>query len=119
MNRSGEIRRLSAIAGPTVGLITNIGPAHLEGLGSLQAISRAKAELFEALTREDWAVINQDDPRILELSTRCPGSENHLRAGPRGRSPGRSSPPRLLRARLSALRSGTKPGDPAATPRTA
>ena len=71
MNRSGEIRRLSAIAGPTVGLITNIGPAHLEGLGSLEAIARAKGELFEALTREDWAVINQDDPRVLELSTRC------------------------------------------------
>lgn len=71
MNRSGEIRRLSAIAGPTVGLITNIGPAHLEGLGSLEAISRAKGELFEALSQRDWAVINQDDPRILELSTRC------------------------------------------------
>jgi UDP-N-acetylmuramoyl-tripeptide--D-alanyl-D-alanine ligase len=71
MNRSGEIRRLSAIAGPTVGLITNIGPAHLEGLGSLEAIARAKGELFEALTREDWAVVNQDDPRILELSTAC------------------------------------------------
>ena len=71
MNRSGEIRRLSAIAAPTVGLITNIGPAHLEGLGSLEAISRAKGELFEALSQRDWAVINQDDPRILELSTRC------------------------------------------------
>lgn len=71
MNRSGEIRRLSAIAGPTVGLITNIGPAHLEGLGSLEAISRAKGELFEALTQKDWAVINQDDPRILDLATRC------------------------------------------------
>jgi UDP-N-acetylmuramoyl-tripeptide--D-alanyl-D-alanine ligase len=71
MNRSGEIRRLSAIAVPTVGLITNIGPAHLDGLGSLEAIARAKGELFEALTREDWAVINQDDPRILELSAAC------------------------------------------------
>ena len=71
MNRSGEIRRLSVIAVPTVGLVTNIGPAHLEGLGSLEAIARAKGELFEALTREDWAVINQDDPRILELSAAC------------------------------------------------
>ena len=68
MNRSGEVRRLSAIAAPTVGLITNIGPAHLEGLGSLEAIALAKGELFEALTRDDWAVINLDDPRILELS---------------------------------------------------
>jgi UDP-N-acetylmuramoyl-tripeptide--D-alanyl-D-alanine ligase len=68
MNRSGEIRRLSAIAAPTVGLITNIGPAHLEGLGSLEAIARAKGELFEGLTREDWVVINQDDPRVLELA---------------------------------------------------
>jgi len=71
MNRSGEILRLSAIAVPTVGLVTNIGPAHLEGLGSLEAIARAKGELFEALTREDWAVINQDEPRILELSAAC------------------------------------------------
>jgi UDP-N-acetylmuramoyl-tripeptide--D-alanyl-D-alanine ligase len=71
MNRSGEIRRLSAIAGPTVGLITNIGPAHLEGLGSLEAIARAKGELFEALSPEDWAIVNQDDPRILELATVC------------------------------------------------
>jgi UDP-N-acetylmuramoyl-tripeptide--D-alanyl-D-alanine ligase len=71
MNRSGEIRRLSAIAVPTVGLVTNIGPAHLEGLGSLEAIARAKGELFEALAREGWAVINQDDPRILELTAIC------------------------------------------------
>lgn len=71
MNRSGEIRRLSAIAAPTVGLITNIGPAHLEGLGSLEAIARAKGELFEALSSEDWAVVNQNDPRILELATVC------------------------------------------------
>ena len=95
MNRSGEIRRLSAIAGPTVGLITNIGPAHLEGLGSLEAISRAKGELFEALTRKDWAVINQDDPTDSGIIHPLPQSKNHLRAGFPGRSPGRRSPPRL------------------------
>lgn len=71
MNRSGEIRRLSAMAVPTVGLVTNIGPAHLEGLGSLEAIAQAKGELFGALTREDWAVVNLDDLRVLELSAAC------------------------------------------------
>ena len=119
MNRAGEIRRLSAIAGPTVGLITNIGPAHLEGLGSLEAIARAKGELFEALTREDWAVINQDDPRILELSTRCPSQKITFGLDPRAEVRAEEVRLQLVRARLSALRSGTTPGDPVAAPRPA
>ena len=41
-NRPGEIARLAAIAAPDVGLITNIGPAHLEGLGSLEGDPRGK-----------------------------------------------------------------------------
>ncbi len=46
MNAPGEIRRLTEIADPDVGLITNVGPAHLEGLGSLEGVARAKGELF-------------------------------------------------------------------------
>ena len=71
MNRSGEIARLCQIARPDVGLLTNIGPAHLEGLGSLSAVAQAKGELFEALEPDDWAVINYDDPRIRDLARSC------------------------------------------------
>jgi UDP-N-acetylmuramoyl-tripeptide--D-alanyl-D-alanine ligase len=71
MNHPGEIARLCQITDPSVALLTSIGPAHLEGLGSLQAISRAKGELFEALGPDDWAVINEDDPLIKDLGRSC------------------------------------------------
>ncbi len=71
MNRPGEIARLCQIARPTHGLLTNIGPAHLEGFGSLEAIARAKGELFQALEAHHWVVVNQDDPLIRELAKGC------------------------------------------------
>ncbi len=113
MNRSGEIRRLSAIAVPTVGLVTNIGPAHLEGLGSLEAIAQAKGELFEALTREDWAVINQDDPRILELSVACQSQKITYGLDPRAEVRAEGIKPTCLRDWIYSLLSRTAPGNPA------
>jgi UDP-N-acetylmuramoyl-tripeptide--D-alanyl-D-alanine ligase len=71
MNHLGEIARLCQIAQPSVGLLTNIGPAHLEGLGSMSAVAKAKGELFEALESDHWAVINNDDPRIQDLARSC------------------------------------------------
>ncbi|MGA3083347.1 MAG: UDP-N-acetylmuramoyl-tripeptide--D-alanyl-D-alanine ligase [Thermodesulfobacteriota bacterium] len=71
MNHSGEIARLCQIARPSVGLLTNIGPAHLEGLGTLSAVARAKGELFEALEPDHWGVVNWDDPRIRDLARTC------------------------------------------------
>lgn len=71
MNHLKEIARLCRIARPEVGLLTNIGPAHLEGLGSLEAIAQAKGELFEALEPHHWAVVNGDDSRIRDLSRSC------------------------------------------------
>jgi UDP-N-acetylmuramoyl-tripeptide--D-alanyl-D-alanine ligase len=71
MNHSGEIARLCQIARPSVGLLTNIGPAHLEAFGTLAALARAKGELFEALEPDHWAVINRDDLRIRELARTC------------------------------------------------
>jgi UDP-N-acetylmuramoyl-tripeptide--D-alanyl-D-alanine ligase len=71
MNHSGEITRLCQIARPSVGLLTNIGPAHLEAFGTLEAVAKAKGELFEALESDHWAVINWDDPRIRELYRTC------------------------------------------------
>jgi UDP-N-acetylmuramoyl-tripeptide--D-alanyl-D-alanine ligase len=73
MNRRGEIRRLRAMAAPQVSLITNIGRAHLEFLGSLEEVARAKGELWENLAGEDWIGVNLDDPQVCQLAAvaRC------------------------------------------------
>ncbi len=65
MNSPGEIRRLCEIARPDVGLITNIRPAHLEGLGDLDGIAREKSELFRALSPDGLAIVNLDDPNCI------------------------------------------------------
>jgi UDP-N-acetylmuramoyl-tripeptide--D-alanyl-D-alanine ligase len=61
MNHPGEIRYLTGIARPTVALINNAQAAHLEGLGSVEAVARAKGEIFEGLGADGVAVINAAD----------------------------------------------------------
>lgn len=61
MNHAGEISRLTKIAQPTIALVNNAAAAHLEGLGSVQAVAQAKGEIFEGLTADGVAVINSDD----------------------------------------------------------
>ncbi len=61
MNHSGEIDYLSRIATPDVALINNASSAHLQGLGSVEAIARAKGEIFAGLRHHGTAVINADD----------------------------------------------------------
>lgn len=61
MNHPGEISYLTRLAKPTVALVNNAMPAHLEGLGSIEAVARAKGEIFEGLTPGGVAVINADD----------------------------------------------------------
>ncbi len=87
-------RALAAIAAPDVGLITNIGPAHLEGLGSLEAIREEKGALFEVMAGRGTAIINHDDPAIARPRGALAGKARHLRPRPgRGSSPpGRSRP---------------------------
>lgn len=67
MSARGEIARLAEIALPDVGVITNIGPAHLETLHGLDGVARAKGELFAALKAGCTAVINADDERVAQL----------------------------------------------------
>jgi UDP-N-acetylmuramoyl-tripeptide--D-alanyl-D-alanine ligase len=67
MSARGEIARLAEIAAPTIGVITNIGPAHLEELQTLDGVARAKGELFAALPAGGTAVINADDERVARL----------------------------------------------------
>jgi len=65
MNHPGEISRLAAIAEPRVGLVTNASVAHLHGLGSVEAVASAKAELYRGLPPDGIVVANLDDPRML------------------------------------------------------
>ncbi|ABC83533.1 UDP-N-acetylmuramoyl-tripeptide--D-alanyl-D-alanine ligase [Anaeromyxobacter dehalogenans] len=66
MNHPGEIARLAAIAQPQVGVVTLAAPAHLEGLGTVEAVADAKAELYEGLPAGGIAVVNADDARMLK-----------------------------------------------------
>jgi len=70
-NRPGEIARLTEICTPEAGLITNIGPAHLEGLGSLEGVLAEKSALVRGLPAGGRAVLNADDPRLLRLAREC------------------------------------------------
>ncbi len=67
MSERGEIARLAEIATPAVGIITNVGPAHLETLKTPDGVARAKGELFIALPPGGTAVINADDSRVNGL----------------------------------------------------
>ena len=61
MNHFGEIALLTKLAEPTIAVITNAGPAHLEGVGSIEGVAEAKGEIFSGLRDNGVAVINADD----------------------------------------------------------
>ena len=72
MNHAGEIAALAAIAGPNACILTNAGSAHLEHLGSLEAIAREKASLAWALAKGDPAFVCADSPRLVAAVQGCP-----------------------------------------------
>jgi UDP-N-acetylmuramoyl-tripeptide--D-alanyl-D-alanine ligase len=65
MNHAGEISALVGIAEPEVRVWTNVGPAHLEFFGSIDAIADAKAEIMENAGPDDVLVANADDERVM------------------------------------------------------
>lgn len=68
MSEPGEIDRLAAIAAPRVGIVLNAFPAHLQSMGSVEAVAAAKGELLYRISDGGLAVVNADDPRIASLS---------------------------------------------------
>ena len=64
MRGEGQIAELTRIAQPDVGVIVNVGPVHLELLGSVEAVARAKAELIAGLGPDAVAVVPADDPLL-------------------------------------------------------
>ncbi len=65
-----EIAHLCRLARPRIGIVTNVGPVHLERLGSIEAIAEAKAELVDALPDDGVAILNADDERVWAMRRR-------------------------------------------------
>ena len=65
MRGSGQIAELTQIARPTIGLITNVGTAHIGLLGSVEAIAQAKCELLAEMPTTSVAVLNHDNQRLI------------------------------------------------------
>ena len=66
----GEIASLCQVAQPQVGVVTNVGPTHLERLGTIERIAQAKAELVRSLPQASdggIAILNGDDPRVRDM----------------------------------------------------
>jgi len=61
MSLPGEISRLAEICQPQIGIFTNIAPVHLESMGSIEAVAKAKFELIEKLPSDGTAILNADD----------------------------------------------------------
>ncbi|MFO7166474.1 MAG: UDP-N-acetylmuramoyl-tripeptide--D-alanyl-D-alanine ligase [Chloroflexota bacterium] len=68
----GEIALLCSLARPQIGIVTNVGPSHLERMGSIEAIQRAKSELVQALPPDGYAILNYDDPLVRAMAEVTP-----------------------------------------------
>ncbi|MBP1763087.1 MAG: UDP-N-acetylmuramoylalanyl-D-glutamyl-2,6-diaminopimelate/D-alanyl-D-alanyl ligase [Firmicutes bacterium] len=67
MRGLGQINALCTVAEPTVGIITNVSETHMELLGSIENIARAKSELVEAIPADGLVVLNADNPYVLGM----------------------------------------------------
>ncbi len=66
----GQVRHLARIAPPRIGVVLNVGTAHVGVFGTREAIARAKGELVESLPADGLAVLNADDPLVLGMAAR-------------------------------------------------
>ena len=71
MRGLGQIAALALVAAPSIGVVTNVGETHIELLGSLENIARAKSELVEAIPAGGTVILNADDPRVAAMAKTC------------------------------------------------
>lgn len=83
--RKGEIAELSRVAQPTVAVLTNVGPDHLESFGTIETTFQTNSEIVEFLPEEGVAVINADDQWLSALEPRLGARAVTYGAGPRCR----------------------------------
>jgi UDP-N-acetylmuramoyl-tripeptide--D-alanyl-D-alanine ligase len=81
-NTRGEIKRLTRIAAPSIGLITNIGPAHLEGFGSVDVVAQEKSDLFLNMPQAGIAVANLDDEAVKIIAEKWNGRRVNFSMSP-------------------------------------
>lgn len=74
MNHRGEIATLASIAQPTIGILTNVGSAHIEFLGSQKAIAEEKGDLLACLPADGTAIVGRDEPIAFAQSKRTKAS---------------------------------------------
>ncbi len=79
ISRPGEMKTLCEIARPTIGLVTNIGPAHLEFLGDLEGVAREKKQLFDGVSTR---IVNLDDPYMSPMATQQARAWTYSQQGP-------------------------------------
>lgn len=65
MSQAGEISRMTDIARPDIAVITNIGNSHIENLGSRENICKAKLEIVEGMSKNDYLILNADEPMLF------------------------------------------------------
>ena len=78
INHPGELRPLADMAAPNIGVVTNVGAAHVGNFDSVEAIAAEKRRLIESLRADGIAVLNADDPRVAAFRTVHPGVVSHL-----------------------------------------
>lgn len=72
-SKVGEIRYLTDMARPDIGIVLMVGLAHAGEFGGIDMIERAKSEMIEALEEGGIAVLNADDPRVVNMASKAPG----------------------------------------------
>ncbi|MEE1361677.1 MAG: UDP-N-acetylmuramoyl-tripeptide--D-alanyl-D-alanine ligase [Selenomonadaceae bacterium] len=71
MRGLGQIAALVPVAGPNIGIVTNVGETHMELLGSMENIAKAKGELVEAIPSGGTVILNNDNPYVAKMAEKC------------------------------------------------
>jgi len=71
INKKGEMEKLSEIVKPHIGILTKIGPSHLEGLESIENVAQEKSKIFKYLPSDGFAIINKNSPFYERIETKA------------------------------------------------